>query len=61
MLFIHGDKDLFVPTEMVYKLYDACTSEKELFVVPGADHAKSYHVDKEGYEAKVKAMAERYL
>lgn len=61
MLFIHGDKDLFVPTKMVYELYDACTSEKELFVVPGADHAKSYHVDPEGYEARVRAMAEKYL
>lgn len=61
MLFIHGDKDLFVPTEMVYKLYDACTNEKELFVVPGADHAKSYHVDPEGYEARVKGMVEKYL
>lgn len=61
VLFIHGDKDLFVPTKMVYELYDACTSEKELFVVPGADHAKSYHVDPEGYEARVKAMAEKYL
>lgn len=61
MLFIHGGKDLFVPTEMVYKLYDACTSEKKLFVVPEADHAKSYHIDKEGYETRVKAMAERYL
>ena len=61
MLFVHGDKDLFVPTKMVYELYDACTAEKELFVVPGADHAKSYHIDKEGYEARIKAMAERYL
>lgn len=61
VLFIHGDKDLFVPTKMVYELYDACTSEKELFVVPGADHAKSYHVDPEGYEARVKEMAEKYL
>lgn len=61
MLFIHGDKDLFVPTKMVYELYEACTSEKELFVVPGADHAKSYHVDPEGYEARVKEMAEKYL
>ena len=61
MLFIHGDKDLFVPTKMVYELYDACTSEKELFVVPGADHARSYHVDPEGYEARIRAMAEKYL
>ncbi len=61
VLFIHGDKDLFVPTKMVYELYDACTSEKELFVVEGADHAKSYHIDKEGYEARVKSFAEKYI
>lgn len=61
VLFVHGDKDLFVPTKMVYELYDACASEKELFVVPGADHAKSYHIDKEGYEARVKKYAEKYL
>ncbi len=61
MLFIHGDKDLFVPTKMVYELYGACTSEKELFVVPGADHAKSYHIDKSGYEARVKEFVKRYL
>jgi len=61
MLFVHGDKDLFVPTHMVYELYDACAGEKELFVVPGADHAKSYHIDPDGYEARVKAMAEKYL
>lgn len=61
VLFIHGDKDLFVPTHMVYELYDACTSEKELFIVEGADHAKSYHIDKAGYEARVKSMVEKYL
>ena len=61
VLFIHGDKDLFVPTKMVYELYDACTSEKDLLVVPGADHAKSYHIDKEGYEKKVKAFVEKYI
>lgn len=61
MLFVHGDKDLFVPTHMVYELHGACSSEKELFIVEGADHAKSYHVDKDGYEAKVKAFAEKYL
>lgn len=61
VLFIHGDKDLFVPTKMVYELYDACTTEKDLLVVEGADHAKSYHIDKAGYEARVKAMVEKYL
>lgn len=61
MLFIHGDKDLFVPTKMVYELYASCTSEKELFIVSGADHAKSYHVDPKGYELRIKAFARKYL
>jgi len=32
MLFIHGDKDLFVPTKMVYKLYEACPVENKKLV-----------------------------
>ncbi len=39
ILFIHGDEDIFVPTEMVYRCYDACTADKELYVVKGAAHA----------------------
>lgn len=61
VLFIHGGEDLFVPTKMVYELYDACTSEKDLLVVPGADHAKSYYIDKQGYEARIKAFAEKFI
>lgn len=51
ILFIHGTDDHFVPVEMTYENYKACTSEKRLLVVPGADHGMSYFVDKEGYEA----------
>lgn len=42
MFFIHGDKDDYVPTRMVYKLYEAKLEPKELWIVPGADHAHSY-------------------
>ena len=31
-LFIHGDRDNFVPTYMVYDLYNAC-SDKDLLIV----------------------------
>ena len=41
---------------MTYENYKACTSEKRLFVVPGADHAISYVIDKEGYEQTVKSF-----
>jgi len=39
VLFIHGDEDKLVPFEMMGKLFDACTSPKEKFVVTGAGHA----------------------
>ena len=35
MLFIHGDADDYVPTWMVYPLYEAKPGEKELWLVPG--------------------------
>lgn len=61
VLFVHGDKDKFVPTYMVYQLYDACPTEKELFVVPGADHAKSYLVDTVGYQEKIRNFCDRFI
>lgn len=53
ILFIHGDRDTFVPCSMVYGLYGACRSPKELFVVRGAGHAESYYKDTSGYEEAV--------
>lgn len=53
ILFIHGGKDDFVPTEMAYKNYEAANSVKELYVVENAGHAESKDYDKEGYWNKV--------
>lgn len=41
--FIHGSADDFVPCSMSRENYDACASEKELLVIPGATHAMSYY------------------
>lgn len=61
MLFIHGDKDDYVPTWMVYKLYEAKPGPKELWIVPEADHARSYLFNTEEYTEKVKAFTDRYI
>lgn len=61
ILFIHGGADTFVPTEMVYELYDSCTSEKDLLVVPGAKHTDSYIKNPDEYESRVKQFAQKYL
>ncbi|KAA6321261.1 2-succinyl-6-hydroxy-2 4-cyclohexadiene-1-carboxylate synthase [termite gut metagenome] len=61
MLFIHGDADTFVPTHMVYSLYEAKPEPKELWVVPGVGHAISYKKNKEEYTCRVKAFVEKYI
>ena len=61
MFFIHGDKDHYVPTWMVYPLYEAKPGAKELWVVPGAAHAVSYLENRELYTEKVRTFVERYV
>lgn len=61
MLFIHGDADTFVPTEMVHRLYEAKPEPKELWIVPGAAHATSYKERPQEYAARVKAFVEKYI
>ncbi len=53
MLFIHGDKDTFVPTEMVYRLYAAKRGLKQLWIAKGSGHAKAYIDHPAEYSAKV--------
>lgn len=60
ILFIHGDADTFVPFHMLDEVYEATNGPKEKWVVPGAEHAKSYAVDPEQYRQKVKAFLEKY-
>lgn len=42
VLFIHGTEDSFVPIEMTYENYLACTAPHRLLVIPGAGHGMSY-------------------
>lgn len=61
MLFIHGENDKFVPTEMVYDVYEANPSPKELYIAPNADHAESYEQNKEDYKKKVQDSVLEYI
>lgn len=61
MFFIHGDKDDYVPTWMVYELYESKPDPKELWIVQGADHAHSYLFNTEEYTEKVKAFVDKYI
>lgn len=61
ILFIHGAKDTFVPTRMVYANYKADHSPKELWIVPGAKHAKSYATHPQAYEQHVQKFLNKYV
>lgn len=61
MLFIHGEDDAFVPFFMAKELYEACSSEKELYTVPGAGHGLSYIVNPDEYEKRVTQFLSKYV
>lgn len=61
MLFIHGTKDTFVPTAMVYQNYAATRGPKELWLVKGAVHAKSFATAPAAYQEHVKDFLEKYI
>ena len=60
-LFIHGDQDDFVPTYMVYDLYNACKADKDLLIVEGAKHAQSYIVNPELCEKTIMEFMHKYV
>lgn len=61
MFFIHGGDDDFVPTEMVYKLYDAKPDKKEIWVKPNVGHADMYWQDPHEYNQKVSDFIDSYF
>ena len=58
ILFVQGTKDTMVPVYMAKKLYDACQSKKELYLVDQANHAESIAYDPEGYHCKITELLE---
>ena len=60
VLFIHGSEDNFVHTDMVYRLYDACPTEKQLMVVEGAGHGNSFNHMPDKYFETVFSFLDRF-
>lgn len=61
ILYIHGDKDDFVPYYMMEELYNATSSEKEMLTIEGAEHAKASEVDPETYWNTVNNFINKYM
>ena len=60
-LFIHGDKDSFVPFFMLDELYNASPVEKEKLIIPGAKHARASYVNPKLYWETVENFLEKYI
>ena len=54
VLFIHGSKDSLIPYTMAEELYAKCgSSQKDIFIMKNAEHARSMYTDREAYFRKV--------
>lgn len=53
ILFVHGEKDDFVPPQMAYDLFQAKSGHKALYIAAGAGHAKSITVDEVKYREAI--------
>ncbi len=61
ILFIHGDEDDFVPTQMSKRMYNVCTCQKQIEIFPEATHAMSYVVDPVRYEKIIIDFVSKYV
>ena len=61
ILYIHGDKDDFVPYYMMDELYNATNSPKEKLIVEGAEHANSDLVNPKLYWNTVNNFLNKYI
>lgn len=61
VFMIHGTGDDFVPCNMTRQGYDACTGEKQLLLVEGAEHGLSFLEDTETYTAMIEEFLRKNI
>ena len=61
VLFIHGEGDQQVPCWMAEECYQAAAGDKQLLLIPEADHTQAYYADTERYMETITAFFEKYL
>ena len=62
ILYIHGDKDTFVPYYMMQELYDATPSkEKQMLTIKGAKHAKASEVNPKLYWKTIYEFTNKHM
>lgn len=60
MLFCHGDNDTFVPTDMIYDVFNAKKDKKQMKLFSGSQHAKSLLDHPEEYRETVEGFLKSF-
>ncbi len=60
-IFIHGEKDTFVPYAMLDRVYDAAACEKAKVTIPNAPHARNACANPELYWGSIIEFISKYL
>lgn len=61
IFFIHGEQDVYVPSWMLKKNYQAAGGPKAMWQVPNATHAESFWLDPAEYQKHVSTFLKTYL
>ena len=61
MLFIHGGGDTYVPTDMVYELYQQKPRDKFIWVAPKATHTRAFQSNPTEYRHQVRSFLNMFL
>lgn len=61
ILYIHGEADTFVPTELTYELYNHTNSKAEMMTFEGAGHGEAFVIAKDRYIQKLNEFLEKYI
>jgi len=61
ILFIHGERDAYIPPEQTRALFDAKPGPKEIWMCPGAKHNQAVATDPDTYHRRLLGFFDRYL
>lgn len=61
LFLIHGERDKYVSTDDIRRLYDKAGEPKELWIVPHAEHRRAEELFPDEYRQRVLGFFHRYL
>ena len=61
ILFIHSDKDAFIPSYNSYHMYNNYKGEKKLLIIKNAGHIEGLYKDRNLYLKTIKDMISKYI